>query len=296
MNCNTGSSSMCDCFISWADILGKPELASSLVSFVDAKIEDANGSILDDLRGEIDALVDKLKEELDKDIVQKLGEVDVYKIGYNDTTVGDALDTLFDEEFSGTITPEKVYEKGRKVYDEIITWTYNKPVIKQEIRISHANSPQETIELDPILRNYKIALVTDDTTVVVVGTTEEGSEITLDTKILFKLRMFYGAHPTAVMTNEQILGLNSLFIDFSDKAFTHLFNCQEKDYIYYLFPNGLHMYYNFYSNGLKDNTYLWEVIRVVNQYGYASDYIKFRTPIALTGCDIRSEVYAHEAY
>ena len=296
MGCSENSITMCDCFIYWQDILGKPSSSTSLGAYIDGKIAENNENLTNLIADEIDKLTDKIKDEIQDTINTGIEDLDPYKIKYNETTVGEALDVLFDEEFSGNITPEIVYEKGRKVYDELVTWSYNKPVIKQTITITHANSPAETTELNPDARNFKIDFTTDDVSIVVNGETAEGSVITLSTKIVFKFRMFYGTCPSAIMTNEQILGLNSLLIDENDRKFVHLFNCSDGNYLYYLFPYDMHMYYNFYSNRMKDNTYLWEIKRVVNQYGYAYDYIKFRTPIALTGHDILSEVYAHEAY
>ena len=44
----------------------------------------------------------------------------------------------------------------------------------------------------------------------------------------------------------------------------HTFNCTHGAYIYYLFPENLHKSYDFVTNGLNDNTWVYEVKEVTN--------------------------------
>lgn len=290
------SSTMSECIIYWQDILGKPEDSSSLKTYVDGKITGLNDDILAYINEQLSGIEEDILNQLRAEIAGVDSIIDPYNIKYNESTVGDTLDTLLDEGFSGAITPDAVFEKGRIVNTYQLSWSFNKPVVKQTITITTMGAPTVTEELDANVRTYDIPTMSNDTSVALVGETAEGSKITLESKIVFKLRMYYGTEPSGILTNENILGLNSLLISKDDYKFGHIFNCQEKDYIYYLFPNDMHMYYTFRTNGMKDNSYLWEVINVTNQYGYMTEYIKFKTPYAFTGTDIQVEVLAHEAY
>lgn len=296
-NCRETNVRMCGCLIYWSDILGDPSECKALADYLKKALGDNAGG--DDNQNKLDIDL----AELAKKVLALLEkgdngiEIDPYKIKYKDTTVGDALDELRRVPLDGVINPDFIFEVGRRVRGLEVGWKFNKPLKELKIVVQQGGFPDIEKELDPETEKFELPEIISDTVTKVIGRDEDGSEVVLKNKINFKWRMYCGTRSGSKLTNKEILALDSYFFDREEKQhWVNLWNCQYGEYIYYLFPYEAQKFYNFYTNKMKDNNFVWEVIKVTNQYGKQHDYFKFRSNNLLTGIDILTEVIAHEIY
>lgn len=287
---------MCDCFIYWSDILGDPGESATLANYIKKALGDNTGK---DNQNEIDIDL----AELAKKVLALLEkgedgvEIDPYKIKYKNTTVGDVLDDLTYVPLEGVIVPDLTFEKGRRVRDLEVAWTFNKPLAGLKITIEQGGFPIIEKDIDPTVTKFELPEIISDTIIKVTGKDERDNEITLTNKITFKWMMYCGTRSGSKLSNKEILSLNNHFFNEEERQqWRHLWNCQYGEYIYYLFPYEAQKFYTFYTNKMKDNNFKWEVVKVTNQYGKQHDYFKFRSDNLLTGIDILTEVIAHEIY
>lgn len=303
MGCNGVHVETCDCLVSFEDIIGSPEKNPQLVDFVDKQIKKETEGLKEGLSKTLDSLTEDIKKEVE-DALGGLDGLDAYDIKYKDTTVGEALDKLeTTEELSGTISEFPIYEKGRVVNNLNLVWDFNKPVDKVKILCKPAYDNDEVIDVDPAQKSFEFNGITGNQTFVVVGATEDGEECRLVSKVNFKLRYYWGSHTEKNPCNEAIIGLTSRFEDFKDTNFKgiigeHIINCSggEGEYMFFFFPNDLHLDYSFFTNGMKDSNFDVEVKTVSNKYGYQAPYRVYRSGNRLTGSEIFVEVHAHDCY
>lgn len=295
--CNNVHLSMDDTFIQWNEILGDPSLSTSLVEFVDQKIRDAATG---DIEALIDAKVDEaaadLKEELEQLIDEKALEIDPYKIAYGSTTVGDALDALSASEFECTINPLKDCEIGQTLTSLQVSWVMPKNPYSQKIIRMRNGNLVEKHDLEPDVRSYTFENVTSDERYIVGGITPDLKEFDAFAEIKFKSRMYYGTSDSPNPTDAIVTNWASVLVDKDSDLGRRIFDCENGEYIYFAVPDELHLTYDFFSNGMKDGNWVYEVRNLTNQYGYIKPYRIYRTGNMLHGYNIYIEVESHDWY
>lgn len=295
--CNDIHLSMDDTFIQWNEILGDPSTSTSLVAFVDGKlagIEDLINSLIDEkMAGIKDELLQQLKDEVE----QLALVIDPYKIVYKDTTVGDVLDLLTGTKFECKLPSYGPYEIGRRFATFTVTWEVNKtPDQIKSITIERIrnSAPIERYVLDPDVKSFDFANVSSDETYRIICEDINGEIATASTEVLFKHRWYYGTNGFKRPSNNIIINWASQLVNKDTVFGKHVFDCQDGVYIYYAFPDDLHLTYDFITNGIRDNDWVMEVRNVTNQYGYVHPYRIYRTNNLLNGYNIYSEVESHD--
>jgi len=295
--CNNVHLSMDDTFIQWNEILGDPGASTSLVGFVDQKIRDA-------ATGEIEALIDAkmdeataaLREELEQEIAQKELEIDPYKIVYGSTTVGAALDALTEHTFECKVHELGDYEKGQTLTSLQISWEMSENPYSQKIVRLRSGNIVEMHDLPVDVRTYTFENVTGDERYVVGGITPDLKEFDSMVDIKFKNRMYYGTSDSSSPSNAIVINWSSILVDSDTDLGRRIFDCENGDYIYFAVPDDLHLTYDFFSNGLKDGNWVYEVRNLTNQYGHVQPYRLYHTGNILHGTNIYIEVESHDWY
>ena len=285
-----------NCVVTWQEILGLPSANKKLVDFIDEKLAGLKGEIAEETKANLDGLLAELLAQIKEELGDLSATIDPYKVVWRDTTVGDALDKLFAMELSGTISEPEVAELGEKLLNHKISWKFNKPIKSQKLIRTASGRSVEVIELEPEVTEYEIEVVTNTEEYRIDAVSEDGEKATLETGVTFKLRWYRGVLPETDPSNKAIINLASEFVDKDTVFGGHLFNCSHGAYIYYAFPNDLHLTYNFVTNGLSDSGFVWETKEVYNSYGYMHTYRIFRSINLLHGDDIFSEVYSNDSY
>lgn len=294
--CNNVHLSMDDTFIQWNEILGDPSSSTVLVEFVNQKIAGAGGDIGALIDEKIAEAISGLKEELIQEIEKVELEIDPYKITYKDTTVGDALDELRKEQFECKIFDLGEFEVGQNFTTFTVGWEMSEDPQSQTILRVRNNAPTERYKLDPSARSYTFANVSGDEKYIVKGVAPNGEEFGTSAEVKFKKRLYYGTFDSTNPTNRVITNWSSQLIDASTDIGRRIFDCENGEYIYFAIPEGLHRTYDFFSNGLKDNNWVYEITNVTNQFGTVIPYRIYRTGNMLHGYNIYIEVESHDWY
>lgn len=291
--CSNIHCSIDDQIIQWKEVLGDPAASTPLNNFVDLKIAN--------IEGDLEKLIDEKFEELAGTIDDKVQEalkdvelnIDPYKIVYHDTTVGDALDNLNKKSFVCTIGKKGPYEKGQNFPTFVLTWYCSET---PKTLIVERLGTKERYELDPATRTFTFENVSGDDTFRVSGVTVQGETFDVTQDIVFKHRWYRGSHGFTDPSNNVIINWASNLVDKDTDFGTSIFNCEPGQYIYFAFPEDLHLTYDFFANGLKDTNWSFTVKDVTNQYGYVHKYVIYRTNNLLHGKNIYVEVKSHDWY
>jgi hypothetical protein len=166
------------------------------------------------------------------------------------------------------VTDKGIMELGQSVSEVILTWTINKPVTSQSIN-------QGIGSLATGLRTYQanISFSTDRTFTLTVsdGTTQ----VMANAAVNFQLRRFWGVSNNTVLTNADILALNSEFAGNTtsgnrSKAITY--DCTGGRYPYLCYPSAWGLPANVTINGLAFSDFLVTVQTVTNTSGGVASY------------------------
>lgn len=280
--------------VSWQEIVGDPNTNPKLIALITKLLAEQKRIIDREHYQEIENVVCKLLAEFKKELGDLSEIIDPYKIKWHDTTVGDALDEIFQIKLSGTISEPQVHELGEHLVDVKIAWKFNKPLKKLVFKVFSNDKMTEKVVLDVKETSYTIPNLTNSEAYKVVGTTEDGEKCVLETRIDFKLKWYCGVLPDVNPSNEALINLSRGFVDKETQFHERLFDCSHGTYIYYAFPDDLHKKYDFITNGFCDSGWVWETKDLVNKYGYFHTYRVFRTINLLHGAEIHSEVHYHE--
>lgn len=288
----------CDHLVSWDDIIGDPSKNPQLGRYLDDKISEATGGI----GGNIQEKLDELREDLEKEIKKlsdKFDDIDAFSVSYHDTTVGDFLDKLKGADpLIGTISEFPEYEKGRRLDNLALVWSFSKPLKTLQIVCDPAYDNDDVLDLDPADKSFVFNGITGNQKFTVVGRTDDGEEVRLEANVIFKLKYYWGSHTEKKPCNEAILNLNNRLVNFKDNHISNIIDCSggEGEYMFYIFPNDLHLDYSFFTNGMKDSNWDMEIVTVSNAYAYQATYRVYRSGNRQTGSEIFTEVYAHDCY
>ena len=109
---------------------------------------------------------------------------------------------------------------------------------------------------------------------------------------------FYEQTAISVMTLRKVMPDANVYIlvDKDTDLGRRIFDCENGDYIYFAVPDDLHLTYDFFSNGMKDGNWVYEVRNLTNQYGYVKPYRIYHTGNILHGYNIYIEVESHDWY
>ena len=294
--CNNVHLSMDDTFIQWNEILGDPSTSTALVEFVNQKIAGAGGDISALIDEKIEEATSEMKEELQEIIDEKVVEIDPYKIIYRDTTVGDALDDLAKATFTCKVNELGEYEKGQTLTSLQVSWEMSENPYSQKIVRLRNGSIIENIPLDVDVRSYTFTNVTSDERYVVGGITPDLKEFDVSVEVKFKSRMYYGTSDSPNPSDTIVTNWSSILVDKDTDLGRRIFDCENGDYIYFAVPDDLHLTYDFFSNGMKDGNWVYEVRNLTNQYGYVKPYRIYHTGNILHGYNIYIEVESHDWY
>ena len=294
--CNNVHLSMDDTFIQWNEILGDPSTSTALVEFVNQKIAGAGGDISALIDEKIKEATSEMKEELQEIIDEKVVEIDPYKIIYRGTTVGDALDNLTKATFTCKVNELGEYEKGQTLTSLQVSWEMSEnPYSQKIVRLRNGNII-ENIPLDVNVRSYTFTNVTTDERYVVGGITPDLKEFDVSVEVKFKSRMYYGTSDSPNPSDAIVTNWSSILVDKDTDLGRRIFDCENGDYIYFAVPDDLHLTYDFFSNGMKDGNWVYEVRNLTNQYGYVKPYRIYHTGNILHGYNIYIEVESHDWY
>ena len=294
--CNNVHLSMDDTFIQWNEILGDPSESTALVEFVNQKIAGAGGDISALIDEKIKEATSEMKEELQEIIDEKVVEIDPYKIIYRDTTVGDVLDGLTKATFTCKVNELGEYEKGQTLTSLQVSWEMSEnPYSQKIVRLRNGNII-ENIPLDVNVRSYTFTNVTTDERYVVGGITPDLKEFDVSVEVKFKSRMYYGTSDSPNPSDAIVTNWSSILVDKDTDLGRRIFDCENGDYIYFAVPDDLHLTYDFFSNGMKDGNWVYEVRNLTNQYGYVKPYRIYHTGNILHGYNIYIEVELHDWY
>lgn len=294
--CNNVHLSMDDTFIQWNEILGDPSESTALVEFVNQKIAGAGGDISALIDEKIKEATSEMKEELQEIIDEKVVEIDPYKIIYRDTTVGDVLDGLTKATFTCKVNELGEYEKGQTLTSLQVSWEMSEnPYSQKIVRLRNGNII-ESIPLDVNVRSYTFTNVTTDERYVVGGITPDLKEFDVSVEVKFKSRMYYGTSDSPNPSDAIVTNWSSILVDKDTDLGRRIFDCENGDYIYFAVPDDLHLTYDFFSNGMKDGNWVYEVRNLTNQYGYVKPYRIYHTGNILHGYNIYIEVESHDWY
>ena len=294
--CNNVHLSMDDTFIQWNEILGDPSTSTALVEFVNQKIAGAGGDISALIDEKIKEATSEMKEELQEIIDEKVVEIDPYKIIYRGTTVGDALDDLTKATFTCKVNELGEYEKGQTLTSLQVSWEMSEnPYSQKIVRLRNGNII-ESIPLDVNVRSYTFTNVTTDERYVVGGITPDLKEFDVSVEVKFKSRMYYGTSDSPNPSDAIVTNWSSILVDKDTDLGRRIFDCENGDYIYFAVPDDLHLTYDFFSNGMKDGNWVYEVRNLTNQYGYVKPYRIYHTGNILHGYNIYIEVESHDWY
>lgn len=294
--CNNVHLSMDDTFIQWNEILGDPSTSTALNDFVDLKIRNVGGDIEKLIDEKFKEATSEIKEEIEKDIEKISLEIDPYKINYKDTTVGDALDKLNQSAFECKIQEFGTYEVGQNFPTFPVCWQLSEnPKSLTIVRLRNC-APVERYKLDPSTRSFNFANVSGTETFKLIGVTQNGEEFEAYSTVEFKHRFYFGTYGATKPSNNVIINFSSEFIDKKTQIGRRIFSCEQGEYIYFAIPDDLHLTYDFFANGLKDNNWVYEVKNVTNQYGQVHPYRIYRTDNLLHGYNIYIEVESHDWY
>ena len=294
--CNNVHLSMDDTFIQWNEILGDPSTSTALVEFVNQKIAGAGGDISALIDEKIKEATSEMKEELQEIIDEKVVEIDPYKIIYRGTTVGDALDNLTKATFTCKVNELGEYEKGQTLTSLQVSWEMSEnPYSQKIVRLRNGNII-ESVPLDVNVRSYTFTNVTTDERYVVGGITPDLKEFDVSVEVKFKSRMYYGTSDSPNPSDAIVTNWSSILVDKDTDLGRRIFDCENGDYIYFAVPDDLHLTYDFFSNGMKDGNWVYEVRNLTNQYGYVKPYRIYHTGNILHGYNIYIEVESHDWY
>lgn len=294
--CNNVHLSMDDTFIQWNEILGDPSLSTSLVDFVEQKIAGADSDISALIDEKIREATSALKEEIQELIDEEALEIDPYKIIYKDTTVGDALDALNKGTFECTVNELEDYEKGQTLTSLQISWNMSENPYSQKIVRLRGGNIVEIKELPVDARTCTFTNVTSDEKYVVSGITPDLKEFDVSTEVKFKSRLYYGTSDSPSPSDAIVTNWSSILVDSDTDLGRRIFDCENGDYIYFAVPDSLHLTYDFFSNGMKDSNWVYEVRNLTNQYGHVESYRIYHTGNIIHGYNIYIEVESHDWY
>jgi len=263
---------------------------------IDEYIDEKIGELREDIsNGDLSIDIDE------EDLAQKIralitGEdiIDAYNVTYKDTTVGAKLDELdkVGDELKGTIQPLRDFIKGEILYNYPVYFSFNKELKKLTVITDNANVT--TFNLDVSATRYEIPVLSQDTTVVVKGTSFDDEEVTLTVKAKFFVKYYVGCCGSERLTNSETTALNSYCAKEGVTEYSHIFHPIGKQYLWWVFPANLHTDYDFFNNGFMDSNYVWYTGNLTNEYGYTSPYIFIRSGSVHTSSNIYTEVKAHE--
>ena len=154
----------------------------------------------------------------------------------------------------------------------------------------------ESIPLDVNVRSYTFTNVTTDERYVVGGITPDLKEFDVSVEVKFKSRMYYGTSDSPNPSDAIVTNWSSILVDKDTDLGRRIFDCENGDYIYFAVPDDLHLTYDFFSNGMKDGNWVYEVRNLTNQYGYVKPYRIYHTGNILHGYNIYIEVESHDWY
>ena len=135
----------------------------------------------------------------------------------------------------------------------------------------------ESIPLDVNVRSYTFTNVTTDERYVVGGITPDLKEFDVSVEVKFKSRMYYGTSDSPNPSDAIVTNWSSILVDKDTDLGRRIFDCENGDYIYFAVPDDLHLTYDFFSNGMKDGNWVYEVRNLTNQYGYVKPYRIYHT-------------------
>lgn len=282
--------------VTWQEIIGDPSTNSKLVRLINHKLCHLKAQIEEEQKDSYDVMLKKLLEQLKKDDVNINVDVDPYEVVWNGSTVGEALDKLFGLDLSGTVTEPREVELGKVFHEYTIFWNFNKALVSLVLRRIKQKGYVDEIKLSPKDTDYTFDNITNTETWEVIGVTAKGETCKLVTGLTFKKRWYYGTSSATEPTNKVITNLSSGLVDEKTIFGEHIFDCSNGAYIYYAFPDELHLTYDFVTNGMADNAWLYDTIDIKNEYGRVDKYRVFRNLNLLHGYNIYSEVRSNDWY
>ena len=288
---------MDDTFTQWNEILGDPSTSTSLVAYIDGKLGDIEELVSSLVESQLSDTKDGLLEELQTEVNELSLVIDPYKISYKDTTIGDMLDFLTRGKFACKLPSYGPYEIGRRFATFTVTWDVNKkPEELKSITLERIRNtaPIERYVLNPHKKAFDFANVSNTETFRVTCEDLDGRIATAETTVEFKHRWYHGTNGFVRPSNTIIINWASSLVDKKTIFGKRVFDCQDGVYIFYAFPDDLHLSYDFITNGIRDNDWSMEVRNVTNQYGYVHPYRIYRTNNLLNGYNIYSEVESHD--
>lgn len=295
-NCNNQTNNCCDIMDEILETIqsGMGQVDYDKIDeYIDAKIAELKAEIIGgDIHIEID--MDELIAKIRAALADNILEVDAYNVSYKGMTVGEKLDELTKEEFTGRMTNFRTFEKGEVLFNYRVDWAFNKPLEFLSIGLYVNDMLTGTFELDPEAKYFEIPRLAETTKVVVKGISKKGEVLILDSTAEFKLKYYVGCTGGKNIKNTEVLSLCSYFADKKVTEYSHIFNPMTRQYMWWIFPQDLHTDYDFFNNGFMDSNYEWKVANVTNAYGYTEPYIFICSGNPHTAKNIYVEVKAHE--
>lgn len=295
MGYNNVHLSVDDMFVYWSDILGEPKDSKKLRDYVNGLMADMKKSLEDELFNGLDEANNANIEHI-KDLLSGSQDlIDPFAIKYRHTTVGDALDELMHEEFDAVVPEDYITDKGRRLLNYTVGWTFNKEpksLIVEQYELG--DKLIDSTKLEPDAESITFPEINKDTTVKIIAEDNDGCVITKLHKIIFKDRYYTGVHGSTKITNSKLIHLHSGFMD---KDLTYWYkdhDCSHGTYIYFAVPNNIHRKYEFLVNGLKDNDWELEVRDIENAYNHFESYRIYRKANKMHAEDIIVEVHGHD--
>ena len=274
--------------------LGKVDY-DKINEYIDEKIEElkdaiAAGDITVDV--DLEELINKLKDAFADGTI----DLDAYKVTYKNTTVGAVLDELRKNKvaFEGTISKFRQYNKGEKVYNVPVSFSFTKPLKTLILRTYINDQETGTFLLDTDVRRFELPKLSATTQVVVEAVSEDDERLVLTSTARFDLKYYVGCCGSSRITNKEALALTSYYAVEGVNNYSFIFHAIGPQYMWWIFPVDLHTDYDFFNNGLMDSDYVWTVDNLTNEYGYTSQYLFIRSNHPHTASNIYSEVKAHE--
>ena len=274
--------------------LGKVDY-DAIDSYIDEKFQElkdgiSSGDITVDV--DLDDLIAKIKEA----IADGTFAIDAYDVLYKDTTVGEALDELLNEEveFTGTISKLRTYTKGEVVYNTPVSFSFNKEVKSLKLYTYVNDMNGATLTLDPADRRVEIPVLNATTQIVIKAVSVDDEELTLETLADFRLKYYVGSCGASRISNKETTSLSSYYAYEETTDYSFIFHPIGSQYLWWIFPVDLHTDYDFFNNGHLDSNYVWTTGNLKNEYGYTAPYLFIRSGNPHTASNIYSEVKAHE--
>ena len=170
-------------------------------------------------------------------------------------------------------------EKGRTITNVNLTWSLNKQVNSLSISgIGNINSSATSYNITntSITSDKSYTLTANDGT----------NSVSATTSIVFRQKIYYGTNSNTVLTNSDILNLNSQF------AISRVLNKNidgNGEYIYFAYPSSFGAA-TFKINGLISTAWEQSTINFTNASGFTENYIIYRSTSIQYGTGISIEI------